>query len=363
MKSPCRSITGTEIALGLGCLIWLRHVLDAEVETRGLRRAVVNWSDFLTSPRHHRQNKSARNSTCNLTFRPDDTLYEIYEFVSTDLRRERATDDDLRVHPAVSNLVRDTYAAILDLVDEPASVIVKKRLDDIRARFEEATAIFAPAMLDADEEAARIRLQAAAAQQQLAAARDEYASKLAALRDELRTSSRATAVKPKSLRAEVARHRGEAKSLRAEVARQSGEMSLLNDKLARHTVENNALRAELARSSGEAAAEREAATRSLDQSEKLIAYLSERYGSLIRKRKLKALRRSVWLALHKIPVRRGAYKLVSASVFFRKHSYLSSNLDVKAARMDPVVHYLQSGSKEGRDPSPFSECGYQRPIS
>src|SRR5271165_4690621 len=35
------------IAPGLGCLIWLRHVLDAEAETRNMRRAVLNWNDFL----------------------------------------------------------------------------------------------------------------------------------------------------------------------------------------------------------------------------------------------------------------------------------------------------------------------------
>jgi hypothetical protein len=39
------------IPLSVGCLIWLRHVLDAEAGTRGTRRAVVDWNDFLADPR------------------------------------------------------------------------------------------------------------------------------------------------------------------------------------------------------------------------------------------------------------------------------------------------------------------------
>ena len=39
------------IALTGGRLIWLRHVLDAEAETRQMRRAVLNWTDFLADRR------------------------------------------------------------------------------------------------------------------------------------------------------------------------------------------------------------------------------------------------------------------------------------------------------------------------
>lgn len=31
-----------------GCLLWLRHVLDAEAETRAMPRAVLDWSRFLS---------------------------------------------------------------------------------------------------------------------------------------------------------------------------------------------------------------------------------------------------------------------------------------------------------------------------
>ena len=38
---------------------------------------------------------------------------------------------------------------------------------------------------------------------------------------------------------------------------------------------------------------------------------------------------------------------------FEKHYYLAANPDVRAARIDPVVHYLKYGTKEGRSPNPF----------
>ena len=38
----------------------------------------------------------------------------------------------------------------------------------------------------------------------------------------------------------------------------------------------------------------------------------------------------------------------------------NSNPDVRAAGVDPVVHYVRIGSEKGRDPSPFfSETGYR----
>jgi hypothetical protein len=35
------------ISPGYGCLLWLRHVLNAEAETRGMTRAFLNWPQFL----------------------------------------------------------------------------------------------------------------------------------------------------------------------------------------------------------------------------------------------------------------------------------------------------------------------------
>ena len=39
------------LSVSWACLLWLRHVLDAEAETRAMPRAVVDWSRFLGDKR------------------------------------------------------------------------------------------------------------------------------------------------------------------------------------------------------------------------------------------------------------------------------------------------------------------------
>jgi hypothetical protein len=72
----------------------------------------------------------------------DGALAEIGEFVSADMRRQRASDSDLEVRPAVNHLVREAYAAVRELVEDPASEKVERTLADIHERFDGAAAIF-----------------------------------------------------------------------------------------------------------------------------------------------------------------------------------------------------------------------------
>ena len=173
------------IALSRGCLIWLRHVLDAEAETRRMRRAVLDWTNFLADRRGALEQLSVQLGLAWPRW-TDSSLAEVDEFVSGDLRRERASEDDLRVHPAVNDLVRDTYAAMIELVEDPSKGRIWRKLDDARTRFEDAAAIFGQAMFETEEESrgfqslARHDREVAA---QSSAARDEFASQFAAERD------------------------------------------------------------------------------------------------------------------------------------------------------------------------------------
>ena len=132
------------------CLLWLRHVLDAEAETRGMARAILNWPQFLDDPLSALARVSEQLDL-NWLFRSESAA-EIDAFLSADLRHEKASDDDLRAHPAVSDLARETYASMLDLVEDPGNVRVLKRLDALRARFEGAVEIFGHAMQELEEE-------------------------------------------------------------------------------------------------------------------------------------------------------------------------------------------------------------------
>jgi hypothetical protein len=144
-----------------GCLLWLRHVLDAELETRGMARAVLDWPQFL-GDRRKALTRVSEQWGLMWPYLYEDVLAEVDEFVSADLRRQRASEADLQTHPAVNDLVRRTYAAMIDLVQDSGDGSVLKKLDDLRAGFETASAIFNLPMRESAEEVHRVRSEAAA---------------------------------------------------------------------------------------------------------------------------------------------------------------------------------------------------------
>jgi hypothetical protein len=149
------------ISPGYGCLLWLRHVLGAEAETRGVTRAFLDWPQFLGEGREPLAGVTEQFGLI-WPHGDEDALAEVDEFLSADLRHQRASDDDLRVHPAVSDMVRETYAAMVGLVQDPGDSRVLRRLDDLRAGFERASAIFDSPMRELNEDLRRTHLQAAA---------------------------------------------------------------------------------------------------------------------------------------------------------------------------------------------------------
>jgi hypothetical protein len=146
---------------GYACLLWLRHVLDAELETRGMARAVLDWPQFLGD----RRKALTRVSEQWGLIWPhwyEDAFSEVDEFVSADLRRQRTSEAELEAHPAVNDLVRRTYTAMIDLVRDSGDSCVLKKLDDLRGGFETASAIFDVPMRESAEEVRQVRSQAAA---------------------------------------------------------------------------------------------------------------------------------------------------------------------------------------------------------
>ncbi|HEY1780173.1 MAG TPA: hypothetical protein VGG79_07020 [Roseiarcus sp.] len=193
LRSPLEVASSLErrngIPLGVGCLIWLRHVLDAEAGTRSMRRAVVDWSGFLRDPPGalERVGEQLKVEWPRWT---EHALTEIHDFVSGDLRRQRASDSDLLAHPAVNDLVRETYAVVPDLVENPRSGKVERTLDDIAERLRNATGMLGYAMFELED--GRRRRRSAGAPlgdeygRQLTAAREEFAARLAEARSESR---------------------------------------------------------------------------------------------------------------------------------------------------------------------------------
>jgi len=148
------------IALSWASLIWLRHVLEAEVESRGMPRAVLNWQDFLDDPRG---SLGRVGGSLNLTWpRWDGRAFaEIDEYVSRDLRHHRASLAQLRAHPAMNDLVCETYGAMLELVRRANNLRAWRRLNSLRARFENGAGIFDNVIHELQDEVRQLRSTAA----------------------------------------------------------------------------------------------------------------------------------------------------------------------------------------------------------
>src|SRR5580698_6591920 len=165
IRSPlevCWSLTRRDgLSPAYGCLLWLRHVLDAEVETRGMARAVLDWRELLGNGRKALAQASEQLGLI-WPYWGEGALADIDQFVSAELRHQRASEEDLRAYPAVSDLARRTYAAMMDLVQDPGDSRTLRTLDELRAGFEIASAIFDLPMSEARADVRRVRAQAAA---------------------------------------------------------------------------------------------------------------------------------------------------------------------------------------------------------
>jgi hypothetical protein len=145
-----------------GCLLWLRHVLDAEAETRGMARAVLDWPEFLVDGRKA-LGRASEQLGLIWPFWHERALGEVDAFLSADLRHQRASEADLRAHPAITDLARETYVAMIELVRDSGDSGVLKKLDSLRADFERASAIFNCAMCELNEELRRAAAEVARA--------------------------------------------------------------------------------------------------------------------------------------------------------------------------------------------------------
>ncbi len=161
MRSPLEVALSLQrrdgMSLNHGCLLWLRHVLDAEAESRNRPRAVVDWNRFLGDWRLALARAGEQIGLAWPSW-SDAGFAEVDEFISADLRHHYAVGADLRLQPAINDWVRETYAAMIELVDDPASNRAHGTLDDVRARFDEATGIFG-CVLQEQEAARRSRLE------------------------------------------------------------------------------------------------------------------------------------------------------------------------------------------------------------
>jgi hypothetical protein len=126
----------------LGMLIWLRHVLDAEKDTRGRRRTFTSY-DRLMRNWAGVADRIQSDLQFNLPRYSPQVTPQVEDFLSSDIRHHAESDEKVLNNPLISAWLRDTYAVLQRWVAEGEDAAGRTTLDTVRAELESAAPAFA----------------------------------------------------------------------------------------------------------------------------------------------------------------------------------------------------------------------------
>ena len=122
-------------------LLWLRHYLDAEYETRHLPRNIISL-DVLLDDWRNLIAQTAGRMGLQWPRAISDAGQDVREFLDLELHNHRATMAELEAHTEVPSWVKSAYRALTHLCDEPKAADPKRELDRVRQNFAESTKLF-----------------------------------------------------------------------------------------------------------------------------------------------------------------------------------------------------------------------------
>ena len=122
-------------------LLWLRHYLDAEFETRHLPRNIISLDVLLEDWRSLAAQTAGRLSL-QWPRSIADAAQDVREFLDLELHTHRATMAELEAHTEVPSWVKSAYRALTILCDEPKAADPKRELDRVRQNFAESAKVF-----------------------------------------------------------------------------------------------------------------------------------------------------------------------------------------------------------------------------
>jgi GT2 family glycosyltransferase len=171
-------------------LLWLRHALDAERDTRDLPRALVTYDGLMTD---WREVASAVAASTDIRWprRSDRAELEIERFLSSKHRHHVVDPQDLAARRAIVDWVNDAHAALLAMSRGNDTASQQKRLDGIRREFDKAASAFGLVLADESERAGQLQQDAARLHDELAASRRAADDREAVLAEERERSSAA----------------------------------------------------------------------------------------------------------------------------------------------------------------------------
>jgi hypothetical protein len=128
-------------SLATGALLWLRHMIDAEIATRASPRSIFAWDQLLRDWRSVAEKTSA-DLGLPWPRHCDTAAEEIENFIGYDLVHHRVSAPECAAHPDIHEWTMSAYDALLELACEPQSRSALKTLDEIRDTFNRASRMF-----------------------------------------------------------------------------------------------------------------------------------------------------------------------------------------------------------------------------
>jgi hypothetical protein len=144
VRSPlevCQSLRREHgLPIGLGALLWLRHVLDAEAQSRHGIRSIIDWRRFQADWRSVIAKISADTRIC-WPKRADTAGPAIDEYL---IKKQppHAANDDFVIAAALHEWTALAYGALLDLVQNPHSGAACESLDRVRELLDQSSRLF-----------------------------------------------------------------------------------------------------------------------------------------------------------------------------------------------------------------------------
>ena len=151
---------------GVGRLLWLRHVLDAEARSRGSPRSFIEWSSLLTDSRGTLEHV-AMQLELSWLLSSNEAMTDADAFVSSELRHFASSAQETAADPLAPHLAEAVYDQMRLLADDPYDSLALSRLNDLRGQFEASVGFLEPILRQQDDEQIRLRRELAATQARL----------------------------------------------------------------------------------------------------------------------------------------------------------------------------------------------------
>jgi glycosyltransferase involved in cell wall biosynthesis len=319
-------------------LLWLRHVLDAERDTRGQSRVFVSYADVLRDPRSA---AAAISEAIGLDSRGAETPAEPERFLPADQRHHDFSFDELTARKEVVEWVKEAYALLLAACDSDGPPD-PDRLDELTAALADADLAYGPVLAESRREAEDLHTRLQSERGRLDAERERHVEATRKLQAEMT-----------ELQAELTSRDASLSMTTAQLKEREGELRSLQSEHASLEETVRELRASLEE------AVRELRDRTLTR--RVRRAWSRARAGLTRGRRSLGQLGSWMLNPTSVGRPRNVWELVvlRRSGAFDRAFYLRRNPDVAAAGMDPLMHYIEHGARAGLDPSPsFSTAAY-----